>query len=300
MAIVVACRCGQAFEADLYLAGKVVQCPACRSPLAVPSPEPELLPAASYIPRPRAAVSRESREATESITKILVAGGVLLVMVGVLSVGILCYLQGTNPVKWISDLREQGKREREARAAARAALAGEQSSSSPLDGPIPASGPATISGLPAGWKTFEHQDGKFSVIFPAGPESIDRDVESAAGVNSFFTLTVTQNEHVFEATREFRTFRIAQGEEPGVYDILLEKRKGEMGEGIIEGSNQAIVNDRLVCDAILRGKVEGTEFHKYIRLIAYDNSVFELSCRVPVGKERSADIGAFLGKYLLK
>ena len=182
--IVVACRCGQAFEADLYLAGKVVQCPACRSPIAIPTPAPELPPSASYIPRPRTVVSRESRDATESITKILVAGGVLLVMVLGLSVGIMCYLQGTNPVKWIAELGEQGKKEREARAAARAALAGEQSSSSPLDGPIPASGPATISGLPEGWGTFTHQEGKFSVIFPAGPESIDRDVESVAGVQS--------------------------------------------------------------------------------------------------------------------
>ena len=73
-----------------------------------------------------------------------------------------------------------------------------------------------------------------------------------------------------------------------------------MEGGKVEDSNHAMVDGRPMCDAILRGKVEGTEFRKYVRLIADGDSILELSCRVPPGKERIAEIKLFLGNYKLQ
>src|SRR6185503_1619712 len=98
--IVVACRCGQAFEADVYLAGKVVQCPACQSPIAVPTP-PSEVPAATYTPRPRTTVSREEKETNESMTTILVVGIVLLMAVVGASITIVGHLRKSDPKRWM-------------------------------------------------------------------------------------------------------------------------------------------------------------------------------------------------------
>ena len=95
MAILVAFRCGQAIEADDWLAGKVVQCPVCRNPLVVPTPV-DAPP--QYVPRTVPTVSRESRETAESMGTFLVAGVVIFLVVLGLSVGIVVYIRWKNPV----------------------------------------------------------------------------------------------------------------------------------------------------------------------------------------------------------
>ena len=282
MGIVVACRCGQGFDADLDLAGKVVQCPACHSPIAVPTPAVEL-PVPTYIPRPRSGVSREERETKESLTTILVAAIVLLMAVFGASVTIVGYLKGTNPMQSI--------------AIAPDSSAAQNPGAQPADGPVPIAVPG---GLPEGWGIFEHSAGKFSALFPSPPDYSDTEIGSVVGTQTIFAMLATKNEHIYEASREFRTFTMSHGQEAAVYDALLKKRAAEMEGGRIEGSNNARVDGRLVCDAILRGKVEGTEFRKYLRIIAADDWVLELSCRVPPGKERVPDIKLFLGNYKLQ
>ena len=287
MGIVVACRCGQAFEADLYLAGKVVQCPACRSPIAVPTP-PEEVSAPTYTPRTRPAISRAAKEANESLTTILVAGGALLVVVVGLSFAIICFLKGTNPIEWSRSWWGEGNPVVETPAEADVA------------GPVRIATPAgALLGLPEGWGFFEYPAGKFSALLPSSPEYSETRVEGPTGNQTIFTMATTQKGHIYEATREFRTFTISRGDEAAAYEALLKKRAAEMEEGKIEDSNNANVDGRLVCDAILRGKVEGTEFRKYLRLIADGDSVLELSCRVPPGKEQPAEIKLFLGNYKL-
>lgn len=44
MPIPVTCRCGQSFAAGDHLAGRTVQCPKCKSPLAIPSPQAAAAP----------------------------------------------------------------------------------------------------------------------------------------------------------------------------------------------------------------------------------------------------------------
>ncbi len=300
MGIVVACRCGQAFEADLYLAGKVVQCPVCRSPLVVPTPVAEAPQA--YVPQSRLAVSRQPNEATELIVKILVSGVVLLVVVVGLTITILCYLPGSNPIK---ALREQGKREREARWEDRArAWSKEPEAAGPVSSSTPSgsvlSSPAAPAGVPNGWSYYEHSAGKFSAMLPAAPQFMERKLESLLGDQTSYFMTVADNEHVYEASREVLTYAIDSGKEAAAYDLQLRKRSAEWEGSKIEGSNNTTVDARPICDAILRGNEEGTEFRKYIRLVASGDSIFEFSCRVPLGRERHADIKLFLGNYKLQ
>lgn len=319
MAIVVACRCGQAFEADAWLAGKVVQCPACRSPIAVPSPVAEMTPA--YVPRPPPAVSRESREAAQSIATFLAAGVAIFVVVLMLSVGVVCFLQGKNPLAMLEALREQGKREREARWAARLGQQGTKpadagllpstnpSASAPV-APLPAKTlPAATSttenlpassALPSGWNFYEHATGRFSAAFPDLPSTLERKIEATSGDTTTFVLTLTQGSHVYEASREFRSYTIPSGGEAAAYEGLLRMRADELDLGKVEGSNNVTVDGRLVCDAILRGTEEGKEVRKYLRLIVSGDSVFQLTCTVPPGSEQSANIKVFLGNYQLQ
>jgi hypothetical protein len=300
--IVVACRCGQAFEADVYLAGKVVQCPACHSPIAVPTPADEI-PAPTYAPRPRTGVSREEKETNESMTTILLVGGVLLVAVVAISIVIVGYLRETDPMRWVPQIpgTPDGP----------GALPDEKTGAKPAEQvatPVPIAIPNTSSddpvvaraGLPEGWGVFEHSAGKFSALLPAAPENRESSIENLRGTQTTYALAVTQDEHLYEATREYRNFAIERGQEAAAYAAFLKRRAAEMEEGRIEASNNAIVDGRLVCDAILRGKVEGTEFRKYVRLIADGDSIFELSCRTPPGKERSTEIKLFLGNYQLQ
>ena len=282
MGIVVACRCGQGFEADLDLAGKVVQCPACHSPIAVPTPAVEL-PVPTYTLRPRSGVSREERETKESLTTILVAAIVLLMAVFGASVTIVGYLKGTDPMQSIAIAPDPS--------------AAQNPGAQPADGPVLIAVPG---GLPEGWGIFEHSAGKFSALFPSPPDYSDTEIGSVVGTQTIFAMLATKNEHIYEASREFRTFTISRGQEAAVYEALVKKRAAELEYGIIEGSNKVNVDGRLVCDAILRGKVEGVEFRKYLRIIAADDWVLELSCRVPPGKERPADIKLFLGNYKLQ
>lgn len=280
MAIVVACRCGQAFEADLYLAGKVIQCPACRSPLAVPSPPVEPT-SPTHVPRERTGLSREAREANESLTSILVVGGVLLFAVFFISVGILCYVKGGNPLLWA----EKAWNERPVASAPEAESAG----------PVPVTSSAPV--FPNGWRFFEHEAGKFSALLPDYPDTSVQTEEGFSGTQTSYELTARQYEHVYQAIREFRRWRIEKDQEPAAYDALVNKRVSELVGGKIEGSHQTTVDGRLVCDAILSGKFEGTEVRKYVRFIATGDTVLELSCRVPPGKERPQDIKLFLGNY---
>ena|GEM_PF-5659562 len=279
MGIVVACRCGQGFEADLDLAGKVVQCPACHSPIAVPTPAVEP-PVAAYVPRTRPALSPEERETNESFAIILGVGIVLLIAVIGVSITIVGYLNGSDPRRWVNMAAEPSTPQ--------------NSGARPADAIPPL---ATPGELQEGWRFFEHPEGKFSAMLPSPPDSSETKVGSLAGTQTIYAMLATKNEHIYEASREFRAFTMSRGQEEAVYDVLLNKRAAEMGGGRIEGSNNAMVDGRLVCDGILRGKVEGTEFRKYIRIIAADNWVLELSCRVPPGKERPADIKLFLGNY---
>jgi hypothetical protein len=293
--IVVACSCGQAFEADLYLAGKVVQCPSCRSPLAVPSPADDV-PATTYVPRQRSGLTREAKEANESLTTILVVGGVLLFAVVGISIGILCFVKGANPLLWARTAWEE--------PAGAGNIAPDPSPAAPA-GPIavassPTTATPTLTGLPEGWIFSEHPMGRFSALLPDFPTTSEQTFESLTGSQTSYTLAVTKENHVFEATRAFRRWNIEQGQEAATYDGLLKKRASELEGGKIEGSHQAMVDGRLVCDGILRGKFEGTEVRKYVRFIATGDSVFELSCRVPPGHERAADIKLFLGNYKLQ
>jgi hypothetical protein len=276
--IVVACRCGQAFEADLYLAGKVVQCPACHSPLAVPTPVVEP-PVPVHVPRPRPALSPEERETNESFALILGVGIVLLMAVIGVSITIVGYLKGTDPLQIAvapdtSVIEDPGARPADALIAT----------------PVP-------GGLPEGWEYFDHSVGRFSALFPTAPNHTDTEIGSLVGTHNIYSMLATKDEHFYEARREFRAFTMSRGQEAAAYETLLKRRAAEMEGGRIEGSNNAMVDGRLVCDGILRGKVEGTEFRKYLRIIAADDWVLELSCRVPLGKERPADIRLFLGNY---
>ncbi|MFN0017129.1 MAG: hypothetical protein ACKVP0_02650 [Pirellulaceae bacterium] len=292
MAIVVACRCGQAFEADDWLAGKVVQCPACRSPLAVPTPVAAAAPV--YVPRPRSTVSHEDREAALSLITILVVAAVILMVVVGLSIGLVCYLKGTNPVSWLerppAPLPEQ--RTIDSPATAQPLPAQPEPA-----GPMP---PPAISGLPLGWNFYKHPSAGFSALLPNSPSFIERNIETAGADTTVFILAVTQNDHHYEASREFRSYSIAPGQEAAAYEALLSRRTAELEDGKVEGSNNATVDGRLVCDAILRGSEEGREYRKYLRLIVSGKSLFQLSCRVPPGSERPAEIKAFLGNYRLQ
>jgi hypothetical protein len=293
--IVVACRCGQAFEADAWLAGKVVQCPSCHSPIAVPTPVPEATPA--FVPRPRAAVSRQTREATESVAALLLAGVAILMAVLGISTTIICYLNGWNPLgqmKNIWEVEEQTP---------------QHSAEPELVGPVPITGPDTAGSVPAqlppggspeGWRFFEHPTARFGALLPGSIEVIERTIETVAGDNVFFILAASQEDHYYEASRQFRTFKIAPGGESITCDAIIKKRVEELVGGKIEATASATIDGRLVCDARIHGNTEGMEVRKYLRLIAFDDSVFELSCRVPPGKERSAEIEAFLRNYRLR
>ncbi len=296
MGIVVACRCGQAFEADLYLAGKVVQCPACRSPLSVPSP-PADIPAPTYIPRQRSGLSREAKEATESLTTILIVAGVLLFAVVGISIAILCFVKGTNPIEWTKKSWDEQTKPAENLTVppAQAIPAGPVPVASSAASPA---APAAI-GFPEGWIFSEHPTGRFSSLMPDFPSTSEQTVESLTGSQTSYTLAVTKEEHVFEATRELRRWSIEKGREPAAYDDLLKKRASELDGGKIEGTHQAMVDGQLVCDGILRGKMEGAEVREYIRMILSGDTFFKLTCRVRPGKERPADIKLFLGNYKL-
>jgi hypothetical protein len=49
--IPVTCRCGQSFAAGDHLAGRTVQCPKCKSPLAIPAPQRAAAPLAPAAPQ---------------------------------------------------------------------------------------------------------------------------------------------------------------------------------------------------------------------------------------------------------
>ena len=298
MSIIVACRCGQAFEADTWLAGKVVQCPTCNSPIAVPTPTPET-PAAP-LPRLRSAVSREDKEAAESVMISLVVGAVILVVVLCLSAFIFVYLKGSSPSTWF-----EASPARERQSPPNAAS---QQSTSELSGPAPAATPSTagpigrpsgIAGLPESWLLWEHPTARFSALLPGTLEMIEKKTQTLAGENIAYILAGSQGDHAFEASREFRSYKITPGQEAATYDALIKQRVAETEGGMVEGTANAMIGGRLVCDARLRGRLEGEEFRYYIRLIAADDWVMELSCRVPPGKERPAEIKAFLGTYRL-
>lgn len=114
-----------------------------------------------------------------------------------------------------------------------------------------------------------------------------------------FLLTLTQNGHVYEASREIRSYRIPAGGEEAAYESLLRVRAREMEEGMIEGSKNATVDGRLVCDAILRGTEESKPIRKYLRIIVSGDTIFQLACTVPPGSESSDSIKIFLGNYQL-
>jgi len=295
--IVVSCRCGQGFEADAWLAGKVVQCPVCRSPIVVPTPVADVEAPATYIPRPRTA-TKEEKETAESVTTLLVGGGIILVLVAMLSVFIVFYVRGIDPVALTTNIRNQGKLVQEpvikgAPDVPSVAVPG--ATSTLMHPPI-----ATPSGLPEGWAYHEHPAGRYSVLLPAAPEIVERKEEDLLGEKTFYTMVVSQDEHLFEVSRDFKEFNVIPDQIPTVYSTLVGLRQGEMDGGLLEGSNTTMVDGRLVCDAILRGKVDGIEYRKYIRLLVSGNYLFELSCRVPPGKERPTDIKLFLGNYRLQ
>lgn len=303
MGIVVACRCGQAFEADAWLAGKVVQCPVCRSPLVVPTPI-EAPP--QYIPRPVSPVARESREATESMWTFLVAGVVIFVAVLSFSVGIVGYIRWKNPTASIpaaspaaspapatSDPPMPG-----GTVAATSPIATPNAAQAVEPSPVTASSVESTIPIPTGWSRYQHSVARFSAILPAPPEVIVRKVENLADNRTVHILTATQDEHVYEASREFRPFSVASGEEGFAYDVLARSRAAEI-EGSILRSENLTVADRPIRDVILQGTVDGVQVRKYLRLIVHGDSVLELSCLVPMGKERASDIGAFLANYTM-
>ena len=285
MGIVVACRCGQAFEADLDLAGKVVQCPVCRSPLVVPTPTPPD-PSPSYVPRRYvSAISRESSEAAQSVGTFLVAGVVIFLLVLGLSAGIVGYIRWNHLLAKVPSLP----------TTAPAAAAG----------PVPVAGRAAPSAdhsvagntaVPQGWTRYDHPTARYSVVLPAPPEIIDRTLESPAGDRVFHIFTSVQNEHAYESCREFRASKIVNGQENETYDALAKRRSDEIGGSILRSEN-IHVNGRPVRDVVLQGTLDGIQVRQYLRLIARDDSVLELSCRVPAGKERAAEIGGFLANF---
>lgn len=55
MPIPVTCRCGQSFAAGDHLAGRTVQCPKCKSPLAIPAPQAAATPLSGPAQQPFAA-----------------------------------------------------------------------------------------------------------------------------------------------------------------------------------------------------------------------------------------------------
>ena len=55
MPIPVTCRCGQSFAAGDHLAGRTVQCPKCKSPLAIPAPQAASTPLSGPAQQPFAA-----------------------------------------------------------------------------------------------------------------------------------------------------------------------------------------------------------------------------------------------------
>ncbi|MGI8982450.1 MAG: hypothetical protein ACR2FY_24725 [Pirellulaceae bacterium] len=298
MAIIVACRCGQAFEADAWLAGKVVQCPTCNSPIAVPTPTPETPTAPP--PRPRSAVSREDKEATESVMIFLVVGAVILVVVLCLSTFIFVYLKGSNPSTWLERSPESEQRVSGATAAPQAPSAPAAPAPAPVPSLVaPIEHPSPVAGLPDGWRLFEHPTARFSALLPDAVDIIERKTQNLAGENTAYILAASQGDHVYKASREFRTYKIDPGQEAAAYEALVRMRVAEMEGGTVEGTANAMIDGRLVCDARLRGSEEGHEFRTYIRLIAADDWVLELSCRVPLGQERPAEIKAFLGTYRL-
>lgn len=312
--IVVACRCGQAFEADAWLAGKVVQCPACRSPIAVPTPVVETGPV--YIPRQRPAVSAESNETAASIVTFVAAALVIFVVVLGLSLGLVWYLKGTHPLASSKVPEPQERRVNETPAVTQPppAVARPVPSASIPSGPAPtAISPAAKSpsaanpvqrtpprgNLPSGWNFYDHPTGGFSAAFPTSPTILERMIQATAGDSTMFLLTLTQNGHVYEASREIRSYRIPAGGEEAAYESLLRVRAREMEEGMIEGSKNATVDGRLVCDAILRGTEESKPVRKYLRIIVSGDTIFQLACTVPPGSESSDSIKIFLGNYQL-
>ncbi|MCE9529424.1 MAG: hypothetical protein K8R36_25525, partial [Planctomycetales bacterium] len=254
MSIFVACRCGQAFEADAWLAGKVVQCPACHSPIAVPTPAAEAAPV--YVPRPRPALTHEARETAQSLITILVVAAVILIVVVGLSISLVGYLKGTNPVAWFERLPTREKPV--------SAPPAETQPSSTLAGPVPATPPAAAAAtatsagnLPSGWKFYDHTDGRFSALFSESPSTQEQTVETAGGDTTRFILVVTQYDHVYEASRQIRSYSIAPGNEETAYAAILSRQASELEGCKVEGSKYTTVDGKKVCDAIIRASEDG-------------------------------------------
>lgn len=308
VSIVVACRCGQAFEADGWLAGKVVQCPACRSPIAVPTPVEDTGPV--YVPRQRPTAPRESNEAATSIVTFLAAALVIFVVVLGLSVGVVCYLKGTHPLAWSEKptLPKTTVVETPASPSPSAQAGPVPATTTPSTPPVhefspaapaPSERPPIATQLPSGWNFYDHPTGGFSAAFPDLPSTLERTIEATSGDSTVFLLTLTQNSHFYEASREIRSYSIPSGGEAAAYESLLKMRAREMEDGKVEGSKNATVDGKLVCDAILRGTEDGKTVRKYLRLIVSGDSVFQLACTVPPGSESSDSINTFLGNYWL-
>ena len=303
MAILVACRCGQAIEADAWLAGKVVQCPVCRNPLVVPTPTEAPPP---YVPRSVPTVSRESRETTESVVTFLVAGAVIFLVVLGLSVGIVVYVRWKNPaanVPTAPDPSSSAPLIPSAPTPSGQLTRGDAAAGGTTPLAVPSGVPANtappaqaLAAIPADWNSFDHPTARFSVILPGAPELSEERIETLVGYRTSHSLTSVQEEHVYEACREFPPYRILDTEIADAYASVAARRAEEISGSIVRSENLR-VDGRLINDLVLQGTVDGVPVRQYMRLIAVRESVLQLSCRVPTGKERAADIAAFLANY---
>lgn len=304
MGIFVGCRCGQAFEADLWLAGKVVQCPACNSPIVVPSP-PAQAEAPTYVPRPRPFQSTETRELSQSVATFIVAGVVILMIVIGISIGIVLFIK-SGPVDPLASLPAFPTTQPNPGNTSSLPATGELIPATPEGDtplapgvnrqPSPLTPLSSTGNIPSGWMHYEHPSARFTVILPDPPEVIQRTVEDVREDAVYHVLTATQSDHVFAAARTFRGQQIPPQDEAAIFDTLASVRADEIGGSILRSEN-LVQNGRQVRDLILQGEVEGSPVRKYMRLIIHGNSIFELSCQVPTGKERAGQIGAFLSNY---
>ena len=230
----------------------------------------------------------------------LVVGAVILVVVLCLSLFIFVYLKGSNPSTWFERSPTGEQQVPGTTAAPQPPSAPAAPASPPVPSLVPPiEHPSPVAGLPDGWLLFEHPTARFSALLPGSLEVKERRTQNLAGEQVAQILAASEGDHYYEASREFRSYKIAPGQEAATYDALVKKRVEAIEEGQVEGTANTMIDGRLVCDARLRGIQEGQVFRTYIRLIAADDWVLELSCRVPPGKERPAEINAFLGTYRL-
>ena len=75
-----------------------------------------------------------------------------------------------------------------------------------------------------------------------------------------------QEEHVYEACREFPPYRIPDTEIADAYASVASRRAEEISGSIVRSENLR-VDGRLINDLVLQGTVDGVSVREYMRLI---------------------------------